>query len=125
MLKGMTITIFLFCLMIAFLLQTNFAFTDSNIQGNQSHEKVKRMKGKYKAGELLVKFKPEISDDIKMDIHKRIGAEVLREFQAIRVQHVRLKGGLSVEEAIKLYQSELHVEYAEPVYIVETQNQNG
>jgi hypothetical protein len=84
----------------------------------QRDMKTNKVHAKFKEGELLVKFKAGTSDDVKLKIHERIGSEVIKEFHSIKVQHVRLKKGLSVEEAVRLYQFDPNVEYAEPVGIV-------
>ena len=67
-------------------------------------------KKKYKDDELLVKFKSEVSDE-KKNIHKQHGAEKLKEFPRLRLHHVKLKKGISVEEGVKLYQADPAVEY--------------
>jgi hypothetical protein len=77
--------------------------------------------GKYKEGELLVKFKAETPKDVESALHGKLGSEVIKEFHTIKVQHVRLKKRLSVEEAVRLYQADPNVEYAEPNHIVEIQ----
>jgi alpha-tubulin suppressor-like RCC1 family protein/subtilisin family serine protease len=69
---------------------------------------------KYKEGELLVKFRSGIAEDRKKNLHKKHGAEKLKEFDKLRLHHVKLKKGMEVEEAQKRYQADPEVEYAEP-----------
>jgi subtilisin family serine protease len=73
---------------------------------------------KYKAGELLVKFRPGVRGAAKSDAHARAGAETIMKFPALRIQHVKLKNGQGVEAAIAVYAKNPNVEYAEPNYIV-------
>lgn len=73
----------------------------------------------YKPGELLIKFKTGVSENTRVEIHTRFGSEVIEVFRSIGVQHIKLRDSLSVEEAIKLYESEPTVQYAEPVGILE------
>ncbi len=81
----------------------------------------KKQEKKYKEGELLVKFKAGVSEDSKKSLHKKHGSEKIKEFRSLRIQSVKLKKGLSVEEAISLYKADPSVEYAEPNYIVTAQ----
>ena len=69
---------------------------------------------KYKEAELLVKFKSGITEERKKNLHKKHGGEKLKEFARLRLQHLKLKKGMSVEDALKRYQAEPEVEYAEP-----------
>ncbi|MBI5075073.1 MAG: hypothetical protein HZB62_07895 [Nitrospirae bacterium] len=75
----------------------------------------------YREGELLVKFKAGTPEEIKNKIHEMIGSEVIKEFRSIQVQHVSLKKGLSVDEALRLYRADPNIEYAEPDYNVKIQ----
>ena len=90
---------------------------------NMSSAKAAAPKKKYKDGELLVKFKPEASDERKKNLHKKHGAEKLKEFPSLRLHHIKLKKGMSIEEAVKLYQADPEVEYAEPNFLYSIQGQ--
>lgn len=79
-------------------------------------------KDKYREGELLVKFKSTVSAHIRKKLHEYYGTQVIKEFQAKDIQHVRLKQGIGIEDAIKLYNADPNVEYAEPNYIVTIRN---
>jgi hypothetical protein len=83
-------------------------------------EKVKAGKD-YKEGELLVKFKVDVSEEKKEKVHKKFGSEKIKEFKGLSIDQIKIKEGLSVEEAIELYSTEPDVEYAEPDYIMTTQ----
>ncbi len=80
---------------------------------------------KYKDGEILVKFKHGISENSKNNLHKKQKAEKTKEFSLLRIHHVRIKKGMSVEEAIGLYKSDPAVEYAEPNFTVKAFNNPG
>lgn len=75
----------------------------------------------YRQGELLVKFAPDVSDAVKEKIHAKHDSKKIRAFRDLRIEHVKIKKGLSVEQAITAYRAEPDVEYAEPDYIVTTQ----
>ncbi|MBJ6749134.1 S8 family serine peptidase [Geomonas anaerohicana] len=78
---------------------------------------------KFKDGELLVKFKPGVPAERKKNLHKKHGAEKLKEFDALRLHHLKLKKGMTVEEAMKLYQGDPDVQYAEPNFLFKLQAQ--
>ena len=70
----------------------------------------------YVAGEVLVKFKPNVSRIEAQSLHKRLGSKILKYFERINVDLVKIKEGWTVEKAIEVYQVEPNVEYAEPNY---------
>jgi len=86
----------------------------------EGHERQKGY-GKYKESEVLVKFKQTFSAYGMSALHSRHGANKIKEFPGLRLQHMRLKKGMSVEEAVKKYMADPNVEYAEPNYIVTAQ----
>lgn len=74
----------------------------------------------YVPGEILVKFKdtsPSRSASIT-SIHSSVGSIQKKTFKKLKIQHMKLPEDLSVEEAVRLYQQEPDVEYAEPNYIL-------
>jgi PKD repeat protein len=72
---------------------------------------------KYKKGEILVRFKPEVAENDKVKIHKKHGGEKIKDFASLRLHLVKLRKDQTVEEAVKLYKMEPLVEYAEPNFI--------
>lgn len=75
-------------------------------------------KGRYREGELLVKFKTGVLSASSVRAHQSLGATSLRSYNLIRnLEHVKLPKGLSVKDAIVNYMSHPDVEYAEPNYI--------
>jgi len=71
----------------------------------------------YVKGELLVKFKSGISRKAALEFHKSAGAELVKHFVFIDVDHVTIENTKSVEDAISEYTSNAWVEFAEPNYI--------
>lgn len=70
----------------------------------------------YKDGEILVKFKDNSN---KVDtIIKQSGGNISDSFRLFNIYKIKLKDGISVEEAIKKFKENPNVEYAEPNYIV-------
>ncbi len=75
-------------------------------------------KGKYKEGELLVKFKPGVVTTSSLKIHQAVGTYVIRTFTIVpNLEQVKLPEGVSVKNAIIKYTSDPNVDYAEPNYI--------
>lgn len=75
-------------------------------------------KGRYKEGELLVKFKSGVVATSSLKTHQSIGATSLKKFSVVpNLEHVKLPEGLSVKDAIIKYMNDPSVEYAEPNYI--------
>lgn len=75
-------------------------------------------KGKYKEGELLVKFKSGIIATSSLKLHQAVGASVIKRFNVVpNLEHVKLPAGVSVKDAVIQYMSDPNVEYAEPNYI--------
>jgi subtilisin family serine protease len=68
----------------------------------------------YVEGELLVKYKDERTI---ARVHAKAGALVAGRFKHIKIDHIKLPPGLSVTDAIREYQKDPTVEFAEPNYI--------
>lgn len=72
-------------------------------------------KGKYKEGELLVKFKPGTVASASLKAHQAVGATSRKTYTIVpNLERVKLPPGLSVRDAITQYMSDPSVEYAEP-----------
>ena len=71
----------------------------------------------YVAGEVLVKFKANVSLAEAKSLHRRLGSKILKHFERINVDLVKIREGWTVEKAIEVYQADPNVEYAEPNYI--------
>jgi hypothetical protein len=68
-------------------------------------------------GQVLVKFYEDVSQEEAQALHDRLGSTILKHFQKLNIDLVKIRNGLTVEEAIKLYREDPHVAYAEPNYI--------
>lgn len=71
-----------------------------------------------KEDEILVKFKPGTAESRRNSVHRKHGSKKQKDFKRLNLHQVQLKKGLSVEAALKLYQADPSVEYAEPNYMV-------
>jgi serine protease len=75
-------------------------------------------KGRYREGELLVKFRPGVADKTTQSLHQTMGAAVERQFGLVpNLERVKLAAGMSVKDAIIGYMQDPSVEYAEPNYL--------
>lgn len=70
----------------------------------------------YIPGQILVKVNEGVSQEEAQALHDRLGSTILKHIQKMNIDLVKIKGGLTVEEAIKLYQEDPSVAYAEPNY---------
>jgi general secretion pathway protein D len=85
-------------------------------------ESKKRMYAKtedsYEQGELLVKFRDGTDEGRISGILSAEGASVISIMKPKGLYHVRLKEGLDVKDAVKIFSTYDEVEYAEPNYIM-------
>lgn len=68
----------------------------------------------YVEGELLVKFRADVSEERMAEIHRTLGNRVVESWPEIRWYRVLLKDGITVPEGIREYQSLKEVEDVEP-----------
>jgi subtilisin family serine protease len=74
--------------------------------------------GKYRPGELLVRFRRGIAKVRIEALHSQVRAAVVKHFRVVdNLQLVRLPAGERVEDAIRAYRQNPEVLYAEPNYI--------
>lgn len=73
----------------------------------------------FKEGELIVKYRDHVPEARKAEGHSRRGSVRKREFRELRMEHVKIRPGLSVEKAMREYEADGDVEYAEPNYMLE------
>lgn len=75
-------------------------------------------KVEYVPGELLVKFKPGVPAYVMADIHRGVGARVLKSFRGdSRLYHVRIPRDWDLEKALAYYQTRADVQYAQPNFV--------
>ncbi len=67
----------------------------------------------YKPGEILVRFKVETSAEEISALHRSLGSTVIRSIDRLRLQQVKLKEGVSIQEAVAGYTASEHVVNAE------------
>ena len=67
-------------------------------------------------GEVVVKFKADVCRTEAKSLHRRLGSRILKHFEGINGDLVKIREGWTVEEAIEAYQADPNVEYAEPNY---------
>jgi subtilisin family serine protease len=72
-------------------------------------------RGRYKEGELLVKFKSGVISAASLRTHQAINARVLN--RSLNLEHIKLPEDISVRDAVMRYMNDPDVEYAEPNYI--------
>jgi len=97
-------------LLIAILIHPGYGISQVNLE--------KAKVGNYVPGQILVKFRKTASRSDIAQLHTSMGAKTIREFPFIGVQHINLKPGETVAEAIEKYCNDPNVEYAEPNYTV-------
>ena len=59
----------------------------------------------YKSGELLVRFRPEVTEQQVEDLHRSLASTVIRTMPKLRLQQITIREGLTEDEAIRLYKA--------------------
>lgn len=72
------------------------------------------------AGELMVKFKAYVTTDTIDEIHRSMGVKVVKRYQAIHLDRIRLGAGASLQHVIESYRSDPNVEYVKQLAVVGT-----
>jgi len=71
----------------------------------------------YQEGQILVKFKHNISLAQVQSLNASNATKILKRFKAGNIDHLALPANMNVQQAIQAYQSSGLVEFAEPNYI--------
>jgi hypothetical protein len=103
------------------LILTACETNDPQITGKTDRPTVTKMKRGFVSGEVLVKFKPSVSQGRIDAILKESGTELMKMIQGIGVHHVRIVGKESVETVVKRLSAFQEVEYAEPNLLSNTE----
>jgi subtilisin family serine protease len=74
-------------------------------------------RGQYVAGEIIIGFRAHVSRADVARVHGRVPARVAQRFAGLRMQLLKLKRGTSVQDAIRRYQQDPAVAFAEPNYL--------
>ena len=72
---------------------------------------------KYVPGEIIVKFKPGVSDEMRAGINSRHGASVVSTSRFAGFKKLRIPRRKAVAEMVEIYKRNPNVAYAEPNYI--------
>jgi general secretion pathway protein D len=80
-----------------------------------------RHENQYVEGELLVTFKPEVTEERANEVISGKGASVIKFIEKLGVYQIKLKEGQKVDKAARQFLSEPEVEYAEPNYRMKLQ----
>ena len=75
----------------------------------------------YVKGEILVRFKDEVSMERIGDINKAIGTEIIRTFSSGRLFLLHFPEGFTVIDMMERYKELPEVKFAEPNYKVKIQ----
>ena len=93
-------------------------FSQKGLAEDQILEKGPTLRGhKYVPGEIIVKFKPGVSDKVIADISSKHGALVISTSRFAGFKRLRIPRGKGVAEMVEIYKRNPNVEYAEPNYI--------
>lgn len=103
---------------ILFVLLLWCAAGDGSIRIRKENRLCSNNRPAYVPGELLVKYRSYADRGEMDDFHDRLKIKVLKRMKRARLRHLKVSADLDVEEAIKLYESDPNVEYAEPNYYV-------
>jgi type II secretory pathway component GspD/PulD (secretin)/cell division septation protein DedD len=82
----------------------------------EKHKEFSDREKLYSPGELMVKFREDVSKERAMEILSQKGASVIKYFEDINVYHIKLRPKQEVDDAIKEFSSLPEVLYAEPNY---------
>ncbi|MEF9437574.1 MAG: hypothetical protein L0922_02040 [Candidatus Mariimomonas ferrooxydans] len=72
----------------------------------------------YIEGELMLKFKEDVSKEKTLEIISEKGASVIKFFEEIDIYHIKLRDDQTVEEAVTEFSTDPRVLYAEPNFKV-------
>jgi subtilisin family serine protease len=89
----------------------------SPTRGFQAHLELAGSSAQYVPGELIVGFRATAERGAMSRAHLRVGARVSQRFPAFRMQLVKLPRGLAVRDAVREYQRDPAVSFAEPNYL--------
>ncbi|MBI4654078.1 MAG: hypothetical protein HY752_03695 [Nitrospirae bacterium] len=86
------------------------------------HKNFAMAEKQYIEGELIVKFKDDVSEEKALEIISQKGASIIKFIEDIKVYHLRLRPKQKVEKAIKEFSSMPEVSYVEPNYKIKIQD---
>jgi len=74
--------------------------------------------------ELIVKYRTKV-EGARAEIHRRLGSRRLKGFPALAMERVKVRSGMRIADAIREFESNPDVEYAEPNFRVRAFNTPG
>jgi subtilisin family serine protease len=86
-------------------------------RGPEAHLELASSPSHYVPDELIVRFRAAATRVAARRAHARAGARVTMRFPAFRMQVVKLPRGLAVRDAVREYEDDPAVEFAEPNYL--------
>jgi len=86
-------------------------------RGPHAHLDLASSQSHYVPGELIVRFRAGATRMATRRAHARAGARVAMRFPAFRMQMVKLPRGVAVRDAVRDYEDDPAVEFAEPNYL--------
>ncbi len=69
------------------------------------------------AGEILVKFKPEVEEETIDKINKKFGVEIKKKLRIKNTYRLKVPPAKTINEMLRKYKEDPNVEFAEPNYI--------
>jgi serine protease len=73
----------------------------------------KKPEARYVPGEIIVKFKPGVRDEVIRDLNQRHGCSVLSSSRFAGFRRLRIPKGKTVEEMVEIYSKNPNIDYAE------------
>ncbi len=73
-----------------------------------------RTENKFVEGELLVKFKSEVTSAKALQTNEKFGSQMVEKFSSRGWQRVKLPKGVSIDDALNLYKNAAEVESVQP-----------
>lgn len=67
-------------------------------------------------GELIVRYRSDATPNARANYRARLQADRVKEFGRFRMEHVRLRGNQTVEQALRRFARDPAIEYVEPNY---------
>jgi serine protease len=102
--------------LVLFLLVS--VFNQNSVSGNQIFEEgLPRVGQKYVPGEIIVKFKPNVSEQEIAALNAVQGAYTAYTSSTAGFKILRIPNGSTVDEMVDIYQANASVEYAEANYV--------
>jgi subtilisin family serine protease len=104
-------------LTLVFSAAANASTSSDLTRGGAAHLALATSSGEFVPGEVIVRFRAGASRMAERRANARAAARVTARFPALRLQVAKIPHGLSVAAAVRRYESDPAVEFAEPNYL--------